>query len=469
MHLSNFHTWSRTLIAGILFLAAGFAVQAQSVDEIVVKQMAQRHVPGVSIAVVRDGKVVTAKGYGLANVELEAPATADTVYQLASVTKQFTATAILLLVQDGKLSLDDKASARLSNLPAAWANVTVRQLLSHTSGVPNYTAVPGFDKHVRADMTNDEVLKLVADAPLDFPSGSKFNYSNTGYYLLGMLIEKVSGKTYGEFISARIFQPLGMTASRFNDIHAVVKQRAAGYGWEDGGLRNADFVSPTQPFSAGALISTITDMIKWDAAMNQAKVLPQPILDSMWTATKLTDGSMSKYGFGWGVSEKKGHRMLEHSGGINGFSTDILRLPDDKLTVIVLTNSDSGQAPKIAKAIAATYVPEIADPPKAVIADASPADSQRLREFLNRGAAGTFNQDDFTADGQKFFFPDRINRLKGFLVSLGAIKSFELVEEEARPTGRRRQFRITGETGSALIGFILAADGKIEGIGISPE
>ncbi|MEO6390658.1 MAG: serine hydrolase domain-containing protein [Pyrinomonadaceae bacterium] len=457
------------LVTLVVLAVAASAARAQSIDEFVNQQMAQRHIPGLAVAVIRDGKVVVAKGFGKANVELDVPATENTVFQLASVTKQFTATAILLLVQDGKLALDDKVSARVPNLPAAWANVTIRQLLTHTSGVKNYTETKDFGKRSRYDFTQDEMLKLVADAPLDFPSGSKFNYSNTGYFLLGLVIEKASGKLYGEFVQQRIFQPLGMTATRFNDIHAIVKNRAAGYSWDGKVLQNADFASPTQPFSAGGLISTITDMIKWDAALNSDKILPKAVLESMWTATKLTDGSETGYGFGWGVQTKKGHRVISHSGGIDGFSTDIQRLVDDQVTVIVLANSDTAQAERISQGIAAIYVPAVAEEPKVAIEDKSPEVTAKLRAFLDRAVAGTVDREEFTAPAQTFFFPDRILQLKEFVGSLGAIRSFELIEEEVRGENRRRRYRVTGASGAALIGWVLAPDGKIVGIGINPE
>jgi CubicO group peptidase (beta-lactamase class C family) len=455
--------------AALTLLLAGSPANAQSIDEIVNRSLSQRHVPGLSVAVVKDGKVVTAKGYGLANAELMTPATENTFYQLASVTKQFTATGILRLVQDGKLGLDDKISTKLTDLPAAWANVTVRQLLTHTSGIKNYTEVEGFDRHVREDLTNADVLKLVTGAPLDFPSGSKFHYSNTGFFLLGMIIEKVSGKTYGDFLSERIFQPLGMTSTRFNDIHAVLKNRANGYTFEHNTLQNADFVSPSQPFAAGGLVSTVVDMAKWDAALNGDKLLPKATLESMWTPTKLSDGTNSDYGFGWGIREKKGHRIIAHSGGINGFSTSIVRLPEDKLTVIVLANSDGARAEGIAMDIVVTYVPDVKEEPKAAIDDPLPDVTAKLRAFLDRAAAGKAELADFTPEGQTFFFPDRINQLKGFLGSIGTIKSMELIEDEIRGDSRRRRYRVTGETGSALIGFLIDKDVKIGGIGINPS
>lgn len=453
----------------LIILCTVISVQAQSIDEYVNKQLAARRIPAISVAVVRNGQVMVAKGYGVANVELGTPATENTVFQLASLTKQFTATAIMLLVEDGKLGLDDKLSSRVPELPAAWSGVTIRQLLNHTSGIKNLTDVKDFDKTIQQDLTQAEVLHLVADAPLDFPSGTKFSYSNTGYILLGMVIEKVSGKSYGDFMRERIFQPLGMTATRFNNRNDVVKNRAAGYLWEGETMRNANFVSPSQAFSAGALVSTAADMARWDIALGGEKLLGRKVLDSMFTPGKLADGSATKYGFGWGVDERKGHRMISHGGAIDGFSTYITRLVNDKLTVIVLCNLDGPHAQRIAQGIVEIYLPDLADPVAVAINDTAPEITAKLKAFLIRAAAGEFDRGDFTPEAQGTYFPDRVLQLKSFLGSLGSVKSFELVENEMRGEDRWRRYRYTGETGKALIGFALNKDQKIVGIGIRPE
>jgi D-alanyl-D-alanine carboxypeptidase len=445
------------------------AVSAQSIDDYVNQQMTQHHIPGMSVSVIKDGKTLVSKGYGLANVELNVPATENTVYQLASVTKQFTATGIMMLVQEGKLGLDDKISAKLSDLPVIWANVTIRQLLTHTSGIKDYTSVSGFDKNVRCDMTKAEVLQLVADAPLDFPSGTKFNYSNTGYFLLGMIIEKVTGKVYGDFLRERIFQPLGMTATQFNDIHTVIKNRASGYMLDGQIIQNADFVSPTQPFAAGSLVSTVVDMAKWDAALDTEKLLPRAALDSMWVPAKLADGTVTTYGFGWGWQLKNGHPIAGHDGGINGFTTSIVRLLADHVTVIVLANLDVSGAGRIAHAIAGLYVPAVADAPVVAIADTTPELTAKQRDFLDRIKGGKAKPEEFTEQAQAFFFPDRIGKFQEFVSALGTIHTFELVEDETKDGVRRRRYRVKGTSGSALIALAVTADGKINGVWVTPE
>lgn len=351
---------NRTLIAIGATLLLSTQSYADAVDDYVRKRQKDAHVPGIAIAVLKDGKVVRKQGYGFADLEHKARVTTDTAYQLASVTKQFTAAAIMMLVEDGKLRLDDKASQYLTDLPAAWNEVTIRQLLNHTSGIKSYTNMPDFGKTARKDFSHREILALVAKEPLEFGPGSGWNYNNTGFFLLGMVIEKLSGKSYNDFLTERIFKPLSMNRTRVNDLQAVVAGRARGYTWDGTTVRNGEYVSPTQPYAAGALISTIDDMAKWEGALTSGKLLNPSSWDQMWTTTRLTTGKIEPYGFGWHVDELNGHKLIEHSGGIPGFSTDIARFADDHVTVIVLCNSDRANASSLANGIARHYIPTLA-------------------------------------------------------------------------------------------------------------
>ncbi len=335
---------------------------ADAVDDYIKLKQQRAHIPSVSIAVIQDGKVIKKKSYGLANVEQAAKASPATLYQLASVTKQFTATAIMLLVEDRKLRLDDTITSLLPDLPTAWSGVTVRHLLNHTSGIKSYTNVATFRQTFRKDYTHKEILELVVKEPLEFAPGEKWNYNNTGYFLLGMLIEKVSGKSYNAFLTERIFQPLGMTQTRVNELKIILPNRAQGYIWSGNTLQNGEYLSPTQPFAAGALVSTINDMVKWDAALSGESLLKKPVLEQMWTPSHLNSGEAVTYGFGWGVTTTNGHRLISHNGGIPGFGTDISRFVDDKLTVIVLTNSDNANPSVLAQGIAQRYLPTLVAP-----------------------------------------------------------------------------------------------------------
>jgi D-alanyl-D-alanine carboxypeptidase len=430
--------------------------------------MQQRHIPGVSVAVVKDGKVVLAKGYGQANVELAVPATENTAYQLASVTKQFTATGIMMLVEEGKLTLDDKLPKFFDNLPAAWSNVTVRHLLNHTSGIKSYTNLPNFRLTLRKDFTKDEIIKMAADAPVEFAPGEKWQYNNTGYYLLGMIIEKVSGKEYGAFLHERIFQPLGMTATRVNDLRAIIPNRSTGYAWQNGKLLNGEYVSPTQPFSAGALISTVLDLGKWDAALYTEKLLKRATLEQMWTPTKLNDGKEHPYGFGWGVATQRKHKRISHGGGINGFSTEISRFVDDKLTVIVLTNAEQGGASQLAIGIAAVYLPDLVEPAPQPVADTDAKLTEFLKEVISKLATGEGNPDWFTPQFRALLFPDRIKDGKQMLGAHGALKSFELLEEKPEGEMRRRTYKAVFGDSPLRCNFVITSEGKIAGVGINP-
>jgi D-alanyl-D-alanine carboxypeptidase len=333
---------------------------ADDIDDYVAKEMQKQNVPGLSLAIVKDGKVTKAKGYGLANVELAVPATERTAYQWASITKQFTGAAIQMLAVDEKLKIDDLLTKYYPTAPPAWSNMTLRHLLTHTSGIKSYTSIPGFGKNPRKDYTGEEIIDLVRRLPLEFKPGERHNYSNTGYFLLGYVVEKVSGLNYGEFVAARIFRPLKMETASFNDRSRIIPNRASGYVTVDRKLQNAEFVSPSQPFAAGGLIGTVLDLAKWDAALYSDVLLPRAARDEMWTPVKLNSGETFPYGFGWSFGEFRDRLYMAHGGGIPGFSTYIARFTKEKVTVIVLMNS-GGDAQKIANQIAGM---EIFDSPK---------------------------------------------------------------------------------------------------------
>ena len=419
---------------------AATGTPAESIDVYVQRLMRKRHIPGVSVAVVKDGEVVLAKGYGLANVEFGVPATEDTVYQLASVTKTFTATAIMLLVRDGKLSLDDKITERLTDLPEAWKEVTVRHLLNHTSGIKSYTSTKDFHKSMRKDYAQREIIELVAKEPLEFQPGEKWNYNNTGYFLLGMLIEKVTGKPYGDFMDERVFKPLDMTHTRINDLRAIIPNRAHGYDWDGKELKNGEYVSPTQPFAAGMLVSTVNDLMKWDASLARQTLLDEPSLERMWKATLLNSSEEAGYGFGWETSKVNGHRRVSHGGGIPGFSTELSRFPDDKLTVIVLTNAEGGHAGAIARTIAGRFVPELAEKAEEPIADNDATTTERLRSMFEGALRGEVDEELFTGEAKKQLVP-RIKDDKERLASFGALKMFQLLDRKAANGGLQLRYR----------------------------
>ncbi len=326
----------------IVMFAATVAVRADKVDDYVRAAMQKQHVPGVAVAVVRDGKVIKAAGYGMANLELNVAATPDTVFKIGSVSKQFLSAGIMLLVQDGKLSLDDKISKFLDGTPDTWKDITVRHLLTHTSGLVR--EAPGFNPlKIQSDA---DVIKTAYGVPLVFKTGDKWQYCNVGYFSLAEIIHKVSGKPWGDFLTERIFAPLGMNSTRTTTMTDLVQNRANGYAWSKGKYQNADIYFALRP--SGAFLSTVNDLAKWDAALYTDKFLTKATRDQMWTPVKLNNGETYPYGFGWQLEPAGNHRQVRHGGSLPGFRAEFTRLVDDKLSVIVLTNGDGANAASIA-------------------------------------------------------------------------------------------------------------------------
>jgi D-alanyl-D-alanine carboxypeptidase len=441
----------------------------EALDALVQKSMQTRQFPGVSVAVVKDGKVVVAKGYGLSDVEKSIKATEQSVYQLASVTKQFTAAGILLLVEDGKLSLDGKITEILPGLPAAWTPVTVRHLLTHTSGIKSYTDVFGAQKTPDSQVfTADQILALVKDAPLAFTPGEKYAYCNTGYYLLGMIIEKASGKPYATFLGERIFRPLGMTSTGLDDYADARPIRAKGYVTADGKTTPAAHTHPSQPVAAGALVSTVADLVKWDAALAARKLLTPASYDAMWTPMRLNDGKPSTYAMGWQVDPYRGHARQAHGGGITGFSTFIARFPDDKVTIIALVNQGGGAAGPLVDGIADIYVPGVKEAAPKPIADPDAKTTAFLKGMITQAAKGETQAEWLTTEFQAFLLPDRIKQGPQMMGRFGALEAFDLMEDSERDGRRIRIYRATFGTTPLRVQFALAPDGKIAGLNVGP-
>ena len=357
-----------TILLMSLSAVTGVA-QADKVDDYIKAEMQKQRIPGLSLAVIKDGQIILAKGYGLANVEHQVVVKPETIFQSGSVGKQFTATAVMILVEEGKITLDDNISKYLVDTPESWKRITVRHLLTHTAGMTDYPK----DFDFRRDYTEDELLKRAALIPLSFQPGEKWSYSNLGYVTLGIMISKVTGKFYGDFIQERIFKPLGMNTARIISEADIVPNRAAGYRLVEGELKNQEWVSPALNTTAdGSLYFTVLDMAKWDAALYGEKILKKSSLDQMWTAAPLNNGKTHPYGFGWGLDEAQGRRLVQHGGAWQGFKSYIARFVDDKLTVVVFANLAQANPEKIARGVATIYKPELAPPPVKAIEDKEP-------------------------------------------------------------------------------------------------
>lgn len=438
-----------------LLFAAGPA-HADAVDDLVQAQMARQHIPGLSLAVVRDGKVVKAKGYGLANVELKVAAAPETVYQIQSITKQFTATGVMMLVEEGKIGLDDPISKYLEDLPPAWSGITVRHLLTHTSGIKDF--INERTVNLRLDLAPRDVIKSLADKPLNFPPGERFAYSNTGYHLLAMIIRQVTGKEWGDFLTERVFTPLGMADTRVISWSEIIPNRAAGYRWDGAKLRNGEYVAISiLGYAGGGIRSTVLDMAKWDAALSSERLLKKSSLEQMWTPGKVKQGSIN-YGFGWAMGAEHGHRLVTHNGAhFTGFQTCIRKYPEDHLTVVVLTNLNGSDPDGIAKSVARSYLPDLVEHP---IADSDPALTERLRGDVAATIAGTPSREHYAPGLYDHVTSDKTKSLWADLRRQGKLLTFQLIER--KPQGNSITYRYLAHFQEADSVFTLTvAAGKI--------
>jgi len=373
-----------------LFLFVSFAAQAATPDQVAAidRIFAEAYPsggPGAAVLVVQDGKNVLRKGYGMAEVELGVPISPDMVFRVGSVTKEFTSACVLRLAEEGRLSLDDPIGKYLPDFPTGGRRVTIEELLNHTSGIHSYTDMPAWHERMREDWTLTELEAFFRDAPFDFEPGTKWHYDNSGYVLLGAILEKVTGRPYAEIVDEMIFRPLGMSASRYGSDRPIIPGRVAGYQRTPGGVVNAPFLSMTQPYAAGALVSTVDDLACWQAALDAGRVLKPETLRRMWTPARLPGGSDTRYGYGWIVWSWDGHAVVEHGGGINGFQSANMRLPDDHIYAAVLSNCGGCADPRTLALRAATTL--VGKPYDARAA--APIAPERLNRF-----AGTYRDSD---------------------------------------------------------------------------
>jgi len=351
-----------TALLGTPLAAQAVAPNARardSVDRVVVSAMERMRIPGVALAVVRAGKVIKAEGYGIADLEHAIPVTPQTVFKIGSVSKQFLATGIMLLAQDGRLAVDDPVAKYYPNAPESWRGITLRHFLTHTSGV--LREGPAFDPgKIQPDSI---VIRSAFERPLEFAIGSKYQYCNVCYFTLADVIARASGKPWDVFLAERVFRPVGMPATRTTTVSALVPHRAHGYVWRDSAYANATEFLALRP--SGAFLSSVLDLAKWDAALYENRVLTKSSRDAMWTPVRLTDGSAFGYGFGWQLDSVDGHWRVHHGGSLPGFRAEMARFPNDSLTVIVLTNSDSAIPVQIARDVARVYFSGVAPRPRA--------------------------------------------------------------------------------------------------------
>ena len=313
------------------------------------KQMLSRPVAGISVAVARDGQVVLVRGYGMANLEHSVAVTPETVFHIASISKNILAAVVLQLVDEGKLQLDDDVTKYVPEAPTLGHHVTVRQLLSHTSGIYSFTSLPDAVNNERLELTHEQVLGLIKDKPFEFEPGTRWRYDNSAFYIAGMVVERVTKQEYGAYVREHVFKPLGMSSASLCYARMVVPHLASGYEVEGGALVNAAFMSWKLPFAAGAICATATDLLKWEAALDTGRVLTRSSLALMRTPTTLADGTKIDYGLGTRLGSLDGHRMLGHTGSGGGFRNVFESFPADHLTIVILTNiGDAGSPSPVA-------------------------------------------------------------------------------------------------------------------------
>lgn len=382
----------------MLSLLIPIAVAADPIDTVVRREMTAQKIPGLTVAVIRNGKLTTKRAYGLSDLELNTKTEPDDLFEIGSMTKQFTAFLTMLLVQDGKVGLDDPISKYVDKTPDAWSGIKIRNLLNQTSGLPEYVALPGLG--LADEFTKEKWFDTVGKQPMDFAPGTTWAYSNTNYALLGFIIEKAGGKPYTEQLTERVLKPAGMTSTRFQDIYQIWPRRAHGaIRQPDGSLmRVAGMLGSIQ--SDGTLVSTVGDLAKWDGLLRDRKLLNAEGYKTIWTPAVLNDGRTRPYGMGWFLQAPDGPAYVGHGGNSVGYSAGIARYRDgqkDSLTVVVLGNVYAFSGEELAKRIAEGIDPSLKLPvPKAAASDPDPSRTAHVREMLERLAANKPAEADLT-------------------------------------------------------------------------
>lgn len=424
--------WLSTSAALLLALLAGCASTSQQapgpVEGVVSAEMTAQRVPGVAVAVIRNGQVLKASGFGLSNLEHAVPVTRSTLFQTGSLGKQFTAVALMLQVEDGKLALDDPITRFFPEAPPSWKPITVRHLLTHTSGIPDY------DERTldyRKDYAEEELLRLAFGLPLEFTAGARWNYSNTGYVLLGVLIGKVSGKFYGDVLRERVFAPLGMKTARVISEEDILPHRAAGYRLVGDTLKNQEWVAPRLNTTAdGSLYLSLDDWLLWEQALRQRAVLKPASWQQIFTPVRLNSGRTYPYGFGWGLSDGRGPAKYQHGGEWQGFTTAYLHLVDADQSVIVLCNLAGADPIRMAELVAQVYLPSIKPAALTGLPDPDPSLAERVRALVEATASGRLQESSFEYL-RVGFFPNGAAAYTKMLQGLGPVQRVELLERYA--------------------------------------
>jgi CubicO group peptidase (beta-lactamase class C family) len=450
--------------------------QTSTVDRYVTNEIRRQQIPGAEVGIYDRGKILLAKGYGLADVELNVPVRPETVFQSGSVGKQFVSAAIMMLVEEGKIGLDDSIKKYFPDGPHSWSAIRVRNLLSHTSGLSEYESPdrvgPDGPFYLRLDFTEDELVTKIEAMPIEWLPGEKWAYRNTNYVLLGAIIHKVSGRFYADYLHKRIFEPLGMTHTRLISEADIIPNRSSGYELHRGVLKNQEWVSPTFNSTAdGALYFNVLDLSKWDAALYGTSLLKQSSLDRIWTVYPLNDGkpNPANYGFGWEINATNGHKLIEHSGEWQGFTCHIARYVDDNLTVTVLTNLAAADPELIAHVVAGLVNPALMPPKLNTITDDQPQIAEHLRTFLDELSDGDDVKDELGPDLAAYITADTAADIAASVRPVWPSDSIALLSRKEQDDVTLSRYRVSkeGETRIVAIGF--STDGKIAAFRVEPD
>ncbi len=423
-----------------LATASADALDVAAVDAVVSERMEAQGTPGVAVAIVRGEDVLLAKGYGFANLEHQVPVGPKTMFQSGSVGKMFTAAGVMALVEDGRLDLDSSILTWLPEGPESWRPITLRHLLSHTSGIPDYTSNT---LDYTREYSEADLVEMAAALELEFPAGARWNYSNTGYVLLGVITGRVAQKPYWEHLRERIWDPAGVPTMRVNFAADVVPHRAAGYEREGEVMLNQAWVAPSLNSTAdGSLLFSLEDMIAWNEAVRKRSVLSSESWEATLTPIELSSGNTYPYGFGWAITELRGKPVHEHGGGWQGFRTQYTRYVDADVAIVVLANGADTDPAGIAEAVAAVVDPELGpDPtPTEPIDDPDPETTAFIASMLEKAGGPGLELADF-AFVRQTTFPWIQEMLKERLDGLGAPDKLELLEREQVGDDTRLTYR----------------------------
>jgi CubicO group peptidase (beta-lactamase class C family) len=438
---------------------------AKRVDAAIAQVIARPEAAGLSVAVARGDKIVVERGAGLAELAVNRKADAATEFRIGSVTKQFTAAAVMKLVEQGKIGLDAPLSKYLPDFDTGGRTVTIRQLLNHASGIPNYTAQPGFGAIVaKADLTSQDVLKLVTGVPFDFEPGKGWRYSNTNYYLLGLIIEKVSGRSYADFLKQALFKPLGLTRTGYDSGDDTVADRALGYSVEfsTNARRLADPLNMTGPFAAGALVSTAGDLLRWQIALTNGRAVSSASFQQMVGSTVKTGQGDAAYGFGLMVDRIGGLKRVWHNGGINGFNSVLTWWPDLGLRTAVISNSEGLSSEAVEQLIVASLISAKPLPPARTAPQ--PGSEAALHRLIDGLAAGAPDYTGLTPQ-MAALIRGQLPALQPMFQKLSAVQS---VTFKGVNLNEEDEYLVQFASGALFFTMSLDASGKIGGARFVP-